>query len=122
MLTGMTHDLPVRRNTMYDFAIVILLGLALFKVVDVLEDLVPSLTKFHMLVTLVLAVAGAVVLDYSLFARYGVDLRTSDMGIWMTGFMIAGTTSIWRAAFHWLGSSEGDAPEVRHLHRHSAAA
>ena len=99
---------------MYDFAIVILLGLALFKVVDLVEDLVPQLTRFHMLITLVVAVAGAVVLDYSVFSRWGVDFRTSDMGTWMTGLVIAGTTSVWRAAFHWLGSSEGEEPEVRH--------
>ena len=25
--------------------------------------------------------------------------------------------SAWRALFHWFGSNEGDAPEVRHAHR-----
>jgi hypothetical protein len=102
---------------MYDFAIVILLGLALFKVVDLLEDLVPQLTRFHMLVTLIVAIVGAVVLDYSVFGRWGIDLRTAEMGTWMTGLMIAGSTSVWRAAFHWLGSSEGEEPEVRHSNR-----
>lgn len=105
---------------MHDFVIVILLGLALFKVVDLLEDVVPALTKFHALVTLVVAVAGAVALDYSIFSSYGIDLRTDDMGVWMTGLMIAGSTSAWRAIFHWLGSSEGEEPEVRH-HLRSAA-
>ena len=46
---------------MYHLAVLALLGLALFKLVDVLEDLVPGLTRFHGLVTLVLAVAGAAV-------------------------------------------------------------
>ena len=36
------------------------------------------------------------------------------MSTWATGFVLAGTTSVWQALFHWLGSSEGDAPEVRH--------
>jgi hypothetical protein len=36
--------------------------------------------------------------------------------------MMAGTTSMWRAAFHWLGTSEGDEPEIRHQHRPRIAA
>lgn len=107
---------------MYDFAIVILMGLALFKVVDLVEEFVPSLTKFHLLLTLVLAVAGAMVLDYSVFSNWAVDIRSSDFGTIVTGLMIAGTTSMWRAAFHWLGSSEGEEPEVRHQHRPRIAA
>jgi hypothetical protein len=107
---------------MYDFAIVILMGLALFKVVDLVEEFVPSLTKFHLLLTLVLAVAGAYVLDYSVFSGWGVDIRSGDLGTIVTGLMIAGTTSMWRAAFHWLGTSEGEEPEVRHQHRPRIAA
>ncbi|HEX9531117.1 MAG TPA: hypothetical protein VF954_08265 [Acidimicrobiales bacterium] len=103
---------------MYTFAIVVLLGLALFKVVDLLEDLVPALTRFHTLVTLALAVAGTVALDYSLFSGFHVVLRNSWMGSWTTGLIVAGTTSAWRAAFHWLGSSEGEEPEVRHTSEH----
>ena len=107
---------------MYDFAIVILMGLALFKIVDLVEEFVPQLTKFHLLLTLVLAVAGAFVLDYSVFENWGIEIRNSDLGILMTGLMVAGTTSMWRAAFHWLGSSEGEEPEVRHQHRPRIAA
>jgi hypothetical protein len=107
---------------MYDFAIIILMGLAIFKVVDLLEDFVPQLASFHLLTTLALGVVGAIVLDYSVFARYGVDLRNADFGTWMTGLMMAGTTSIWRAAFHWFGTSEGEEPEVRHQSRPHIAA
>jgi hypothetical protein len=107
---------------MYDFAIVILMGLAIFKVVDLLEDFVPRLTSFHLLATLVLGIAGAVLLDYSVFARYGVELRNADLGVWLTGLMMAGTTSAWRAVFHWLGTSEGEEPEVRHQQRPRIAA
>lgn len=107
---------------MYDFALVILMGLALFKVVDLVEDFVPMLTKYHLLLTLVLAVAGTIALDYSVFSSWGIDLRTGDTGTWVTGLMVAGTTSVWRAAFHWLGTSEGEEPEVRHQHRPRIAA
>jgi hypothetical protein len=107
---------------MYDFAITVLLGLALFKIVDVVEDLVPGLTKFHTLMTMVLAVAGVVAIDYSLFDAWGIGLREHWMSMWATGFVVAGTTSVWRALFHYLGTSEGEEPEVRHSsHLRSAA-
>lgn len=105
---------------MYDFAIVMLLGLAVFKVVDLIEDFVPRITHFHLLATALVAVAATLAIDYSVFARYGIELRNADLGVWLTGFMIAGTTSAWRAAFHWFGVSEGDEPEMRH-HLRSAA-
>jgi hypothetical protein len=107
---------------MYDFALVILMGLALFKVVDLVEGLVPMLTRYHLLLTLVLAVAGTVALDYSVFSAWGIDIRDADLGTWITGFIVAGSTSVWRAAFHWLGSSEGEEPEVRHQQRPRIAA
>jgi len=99
---------------MYTLAVTLLLGLALFKIVDVLEDLVPELTRFHGLVTTVLAIVGAFAIDYSLFAGFGVALREAWMGAFITGLALAGTTSLWRAGFGWLGSSEGQAPEQRH--------
>ncbi|MGI8791877.1 MAG: hypothetical protein ACR2H3_01645 [Acidimicrobiales bacterium] len=105
---------------MYDFAIIMLLGLALFKVVDLVEDFVPQLTRFHLLTTLALAVAGAVAIDYSVFAQYGIELRSADMGTWLTGLIVAGTTTAWRAAFHWFGVSEGEEPEARHQLRSAA--
>ena len=105
---------------MHDFALVMLLGLALFKVVDLIEDFVPQITRFHLLTTLVLAVAAVVAIDYSVFAQYGVELRNADAGVWLTGLMIAGTTTAWRALFHWFGVSEGEEPEARH-HLRSAA-
>ncbi|MDP9071760.1 MAG: hypothetical protein M3N68_10900 [Actinomycetota bacterium] len=99
---------------MYTFAVTVLLGLALFKIVDVIEDLVPGLAKLHDAVTVVLAIAGAFALDYSLFEGFGVGLREGWMGTLFTGVILAGTTSVWRALFHWLGTSEGEEPEVRH--------
>lgn len=107
---------------MHDFVITIFLGLAVFKIVDVLEDLAPDLTKFHSLLTVIFAVGGMFALDYSLFAGYDIGLREAWMGTAVTGLMVAGSTSIWRAAFRWLGSSEGEEPEVRHLHRPHVAA
>ena len=102
---------------MHDFTIVVLLSLALWKTVDTLEDIVPGMARLHNLFTIALGVAAAVALDYSMFRGFHVVLRDAWMGSWATGFAIAGTTSAWRALFHWFGSNEGDAPEVRHSHR-----
>lgn len=99
---------------MYHFAAIALLALALFKVVDVLEDLVPGVTKFHSLATMLLGIGGAYALDYGAFSGYGIDFREDWMGTVATGLVIAGFTSVWRAAFHWFGTSEGEEPEVRH--------
>lgn len=99
---------------MHDFLLTIFLGLALFKIVDLLEELAPGITRFHTLATLIVAVGGVYALDYSIFSGYDVALRESYMGLWATGFIVAGTTSLWRAMFHWLGSAEGEEPDVRH--------
>jgi len=102
---------------MYTFAVTLLLGLALFKIVDTFEDLAPGTVKLHGLLTLVIAILGAFAIDYSMFDGWGVALRQDWMGTFLTGAAVAGSTSVWRAAFHWLGSSEGEEPEVRHTHR-----
>lgn len=99
---------------MYAFAVVILLGLALFKLVDVLEDVMPGLTRYHSVLSCILAIAGAFALDYSVVEKWGTSFREDWMGTAVTGLIVFGSTSIWRAVFHYLGSSEGDAPEVRH--------
>lgn len=99
---------------MYHFAITVLLALALFKVVDVVLDAAPRLTRFHTPLTMALALAGVFAIDFSLFERWDVTLRHGWMGFALTGLVVAGCTSVWRALFHWLGTDEGDAPELRH--------
>ena len=99
---------------MYTIAVLALLGLALFKLVDLIEDVLPGLTRFHTLMTVVFGVAGTVWLDYSMTDGLKTGFRRDWMGTWATGLVIAGATTLWRAVFHWFGSNEGDAPEVRH--------
>ncbi len=96
---------------MYTFTVTVLLGLALLTLVDALVGVAPGLSRGRGLVTIALAVAGAFALDYSLFEGFGVGLRETWMGTLFTGIVVAGTASMWRAVFHWLGSPEGDQPE-----------
>ena len=105
---------------MYHFAVVALLGLAVLKIADLLEDFVPGLARMNALLTYVLAVAGAVALDYSVFKGWGIGVRDAWMGPWFTGFIIGSLAMVWRVVFGYLGSSEGDAPEKRHLHKVAA--
>ncbi|MDQ3569763.1 MAG: hypothetical protein M3396_03915 [Actinomycetota bacterium] len=102
---------------MYTLAVTVLLGLALLTVVDMLVDLVPGLSLGRSVVTIALAVVGAFALDYSLFEGFGVTLRESWMGTLLTGLVLAGITSAWRALFAWFGVPEGEEPEARRPRR-----
>ncbi len=87
---------------MYHFAIVAMLALASVKLVDFLTDNLELLHRFRGLLTFVVAIGGVWFLDYSLFDGFGVAVRDRDMGMWITGFMVAGMTVPWRAMFGWL--------------------
>ena len=107
---------------MYDFAVVALLGLAVFKLVDLLESVVPPLRRMHALVALGLGVVAALVLDYSVFRGFGITLRNDTLGIWATGLMIGGMGTVWRAALAWIGWSEDETFEHRPARRPHIAA
>ncbi|MEA2844353.1 MAG: hypothetical protein QOJ69_2024 [Actinomycetota bacterium] len=108
---------------MYHFAVVALLGLAILKIADVLVDLVPSLGKTRTLLTFVLAIATTVVLDYSLFAGFGIGLREAWMGTVATGLVAGSLATAWSAVFAWLGVTEDRTTEdTRSTRRHRIAA
>ena len=88
---------------MYEFGITMLLGLALVTVVNLASEHLPSIDRFRSAVTVLLAVGGAYMLDFSLFAGFGVELREAWMGPVMTGLIIAGSTTVWQAVLGWLG-------------------
>ena len=67
---------------MYDFAVVALLALATLKLVDFLTDAVPQLAKLRSLLTFVIAVGATVLLDYSVFEAWGIDIRNATVGTW----------------------------------------
>ena len=73
---------------MYEFAIVVLLGIGLFKLVDMINEYV-DLSKVHTLLTIILGVAVAWALDFSLFAQWGIAVRSDVMSYVGTGLMIA---------------------------------
>jgi hypothetical protein len=107
---------------MYTFAVVALLGLAVLKIADLLEDYVPALARFNSLLTFVLAVGAAVALDYSMFKAWHISVPDTWMGPWFTGFIVGSTATLWRVLFGYLGSSEGKSAEERHPQRPRVAA
>ena len=89
---------------MYHFAVVALFGLAILKLADLVVELMPSLGRTRTLLTLALAVAATVAVDYSLFAGIGVELREPWMGTWATGAMVGALAGAWSSVLGWLGS------------------
>jgi hypothetical protein len=87
---------------MYEFAVVALLALATVKIVDFVSDNVSAIERFRSLLTYIVAVGATVWLDLSLFAGWDVAIRDEDLGVWVTGFVVAGLTVPWRAVFGWL--------------------
>lgn len=87
---------------MYHFAIITLMALALVKVVDFVVDQFSGLERMRSVLTFVGGIGTMLVVDYSLFRAWGVDLTSDWMGVWLTGFMVAGLTVVWRAMFSYL--------------------
>lgn len=87
---------------MYHFAIVALMALAVVKSIDFLADQWAGLDRLRGIATFVAAIGGVWLLDYSLFEQWGVDVRDTTLGVWMTGFIVAGMTVPWRAVFGFL--------------------
>ncbi len=91
---------------MYQFATVALLGLGVLGVTNLIVELVPDLARFRALATFVLAIAGVVVLDYSVLAGFGIPVREAWMGPWATGLIVGSLASAWQAALAWLQAPE----------------
>lgn len=73
---------------MYEFAIVLLLGIGTFKLVDMLNEYV-DLSKIQTLLTIALGAIVAWALEFSLFAQWGIPVRSEALGYVGTGLMIA---------------------------------
>jgi hypothetical protein len=72
----------------YEFAIVVLLGIGTFKLVDMLNEYV-DLSKIQTVLTIALGAVVAWALEFSLFAQWGIPVRSEALGYVGTGLMIA---------------------------------
>ena len=101
---------------MYEFAIVALLALAVVKFADFIVGPVPALDNFRAWLHLRPRHRRRLHPRLSLFEGYGIAVRNEDMGMILTGFMIAGLTTPWRVLFSWMPTrapltSSGGRPE-----------
>jgi len=87
---------------MYTFAVVALLALATVKLVDFLADNIAIADRARSLLTFVIAVGAVVWLNYSMFDGWDIAVRNRDLGMWITGFVVAGGTVPWRALFSYV--------------------
>ena len=73
---------------MHEFAIVVLLGIGTFKLVDMLNEYV-DLSKVQTVLTIALGALVAWALGFSLFAQWDVPVRSEALAYIGTGLMIA---------------------------------
>jgi hypothetical protein len=99
---------------MYNFAIVALLGLAIYKTVDFVLGLlgIELPTAIKTFVTLGLGVVATELLDYSVFAAWGVKVRTTWMGPFFTGLMVGAMTYVWHATLGYVSRASGGKEET----------
>jgi hypothetical protein len=103
---------------MYTFAIVALLALATLKVVDYLDDAFGGLDKMKGLLVFAVAIVGVYAIDYSMFGAWGVTVDEAWLGKLVTGFVVAGMTTPWRAAFSYLTHGKAENDETLRPHEH----
>jgi hypothetical protein len=80
---------------MHEFATVILLGLAVYAVVNLIRQLGETSRALRIFLDLLLGLVVAWVADYSMFAGWGISLRSAWMGPVATGLVIGGLASLW---------------------------
>ncbi len=97
---------------MYEFAIVVLLGIGTFKVVDMLNEYV-DLTKVSSILTIGLGALVAWALEFSLFSQWGIDVRSAALGYLGTGLMIAAAGYATPQVFEHVGEILGHRRETR---------
>jgi len=97
---------------MYTFAIAALLALAVLRLVDLLEELVPAVSRVRASLTFALAIGAAVAIDFSMFANYDIPVRETWMGPWGSGLIIGSLATAWQALFGFL--TRGVASPIEH--------
>jgi hypothetical protein len=99
----------------YEFAIVVLLGIGVFKVVDMLNEYV-NLAKVQSLLTIALGAIVAWALGFSLFAQWQIPVRSEALGYLGTGLMLAAagyaTPQVFEHVAEIIGHRRGSTPKA----------
>ncbi len=97
---------------MYEFAIVVLLGIGVFKLIDMLNEYT-DLAKVQSVLTIALGALVAWALEFSLFASWGIDVRSETVGYIGTGLMLAAAGYAIPQVFEHVGEVIGHRRETR---------
>ncbi|HJR46147.1 MAG TPA: hypothetical protein VJ927_11140 [Actinomycetota bacterium] len=97
---------------MYEFGIVVLLGIGTFKVVDMLNEYV-NLSKVQSILTIALGALVCWALEFSLFAQWGIEVRSEMLGYIGTGLMVAAAGYATPQVFEHVGEVIGHRRDTR---------
>jgi hypothetical protein len=92
---------------MYVFATIALLGLVVATFVDLVGGTVRVRQPVRPLLAFLAGIGIAWAADLSMFAGFGVDLRTPWMGAVITGLVIGGLACAWHEVLKALGTHAG---------------
>lgn len=108
---------------MYELAVMLFGGLVTAKTVDFVRHLVKDMNKAMVLfLSGLVGVGYAFLLDYSVFAGWGIAVRTEWLGTIGTGLFLAGLAGGWHEFLgvlrEWAHRYHGEATEIEaRLHR-----
>jgi hypothetical protein len=80
---------------MYEFATVVLLGLAVAKVVDLMDTFLSASRAAKIVLAFLLGAVLTWITDYSIFGSWGIQFRSLWMGTVATGLVIGGVAAVW---------------------------
>lgn len=100
---------------MYDFAIVALLGLAAYKTTELVAGILKiDEGRMRLLATLGVGVVFTELLDYSVFAAWGISIRETWMGPVFTGLVVGAIGYAWDHALDVVAGFAGRSRDEEH--------
>jgi len=81
---------------MYAFAMMVLLGLAILVVVKIGNHCLKQIAGAWAFALVALGVGAAWLTNLNLFAIWSIPVRNSDIGVTLTGILLAGVAYFWR--------------------------
>ena len=82
---------------MYVFGLMALLGLAVLGAAGIVNRFLDLATEAWAFMMVALGVGAAWLLDFNLFAAWGIGSRNAAIGVTVTGLLIGGVAWFWRS-------------------------